>query len=230
MAEQQPQPGPQQGTSSGPPQSGDDTAAAGLAAVLGGPPGKGPPAASGPAKPPDPTGTPPPAAPGAGAAPPADPTLKAIQGLIEQAVKPYADQLQQLQGSEDQRNARRRAVDARDDFIRDSLPDYPKEIFRQLLPATEDKAVLHKAAQGVLDGLMGWVRNMARGGNFWMDQQGQLQFGKNIGGDASTGISPIQASDQMRRHALLNAASPQQGLAASLNDQPPPHRRDPATY
>ena len=192
--------------------AGDDTAAAGLAAVLGGPPsgnggngGNG--GGGGVTTPPKPG---PADDPGKGGA--TDPTtaagdsltLKAIQGLIEQTMKPYVEKLQQVEGTNAQREAERRANDARDTFIREKMDDMPREIVRAMMPATEDKGQLAAAESKLREVFIGWLKGLAT--------QGKIRIPDVGGANREGGIPPSQWQPPKPK-----GLSPQQGLAAELD-------------
>jgi hypothetical protein len=123
--------------------------------------------------------------------------------MIAKEVKPLTERLESIAKGEGTREAQRRGEDSRDDFIRNYMPDFPRDIVRQLLPATEDKQALAKAAKSIDTAFKEFVQLHAR--------RGLIRF-VNLGGD--NGVPMGTTTHQLPID--FNKVSPTEAIAAGM--------------
>ncbi len=192
-------------------------------------------AADGPAAPAPPAATPAPAAPPAGRDPAprqgqetpapggqqaqADALAKLVNDAVAAATGPLKSELETLRGKETQRETQRRAEDARASFIRDELRGEMPSIYRQLLPATENRAELHKAATTISDEIRGHIDHLMRIGKIVGRNDGTAGWRSVSGAVPGGGVPPMQFGAGGGPRPAAPAASAQQLVASALGEQ-----------
>jgi hypothetical protein len=130
-----------------------------------------------------------------------------VQELIESATKPLRDELAALKAAPQALEKERRGYDAREDYIRTTAKNFPAELARKLLPATDDRAVLEKAGADMERMMDGVLKQMVASGRMkWVDVGGGARDGGN---------SPADFIANPPKQTPANA-TPQQLLASDL--------------
>lgn len=170
-----------------------------------------PAAAAPPADGSQPGSLPKPEAPAAPAAPDGD-LARLINAAVAAATKPLNERLEQMSKAGAQTEAARRGEDARNELLRALGDGVPAEIYRQLLPATTDKAELQRAADRLREQTHGWINRMIQSGDIFVGGDGKPHFGKSIGGDVPRGPRTMGPMDFQPP-----AGSPVEEIAAGLS-------------
>ncbi len=137
-------------------------------------------------------------------------TPNTLEARLDALLKDNQDMRKRLEAvvkGDASRERQREGEDAREEYIRDYLPDIDRKLCRRLLPATTDKRELYKAAEEIDKALDAFMRNRAAKGIITFVNIGGNQGGKSISefmaSQPKTPQSPQEAIVSglaMRRH------------------------------